>query len=81
MLITKNMVDKIIKFIHKSLYREKLLKFLEDLDFWDISNYDIKQMKGQKNTFRCRIWDVRIVFIKNWDNFEVVKIDNRWDIY
>lgn len=75
------MVDKIIKFIHKSLYREKLLKFLEDLDFWDISNYDIKQMKGQKNTFRCRIWDVRIVFIKNWDNFEVVKIDNRWDIY
>lgn len=75
------MVDKIIKFIHKSLYREKLLKFLEDLDFWDISNYDIKQMKGQKSTFRCRIWDVRIVFIKNWDNFEVVKIDNRWDIY
>ena len=81
MLITKNMVDKIIKFIHKSLYREKLLKFLEDLDFWDISNYDIKTIKWQKNTFRCRIWDVRIVFIKNWDNFEVVKIDNRWDIY
>ena len=75
------MVDKVIKFIHKSQYREKLLKFLEDLDFWDISNYDIKAMKGQKNTFRCRIWDVRIVFIKNWNKFEVIKIDNRWDIY
>lgn len=75
------MVDKVIKFIHKSLYREKLLQFLEDLTLWDISNYDIKPMRWQKNTFRCRIWNVRIVFIKNENKFEVVKIDNRWDIY
>jgi len=36
------MVDKIIKFIHKSLYRDRLLKFLEDLENGNINQYDIK---------------------------------------
>jgi len=75
------MVDKIIKFIHKSLYRERLLKFLEDLEKGNIDQYDIKPYQGTKNTFRCRIGNVRIIFEKTDSWYWVIKIDNRGDIY
>ena len=75
------MVDKIIKFIHKSLYRDRLLKFLEDLENGNINQYDIKPYQWAKNTFRCRIWNVRIIFEKTKTGYGVVKIDNRGDIY
>jgi len=57
---------------------EKTLKLIlnKKLDW-----LDIKPLKWSLNYFRCRIWQIRIIFyIKNWK----IKIKNlwfRWDIY
>lgn len=75
------MVEKHIKFIHKSVYREKLLKLLKDLLEDTLDEYDIKSMHWFPNQKRIRIGNVRIVFErKDWKN-KIVKIDNRGDIY
>ena len=77
----KNMVDKIIKFIHKSKYREKLLELLKDLESNNLSKYDIKVIKWKKWFKRIRVWDIRIIFVNQYWYNEIVRINNRWDIY
>jgi len=75
------MVEKHIKFIQKSLYREKLLKLLEDFLDDSLEEYDIRPMHWFPDQKRIRIGNVRIVFTKkNWKNL-IIKIDNRGDIY
>ena len=80
-MVEKNMVDKLIKFICKSGMPKKLLKFMEDLVFWDVLKLQCKTHEMIKNTFRCRIWNVRIVSTKIWNKLEILKIGNRRDIY
>lgn len=75
------MVDKILKFISKSLYKQRLLKLLYDLGKNNLGEYDIKTIIGYQNHFRVRIGNVRIIFEKQWKNNIVKKIDNRWDVY
>ncbi len=75
------MVDKIIKFIHKSKYREKLLELLKDLESNNLSKYDIKVIKWKKWFKRIRVWDIRIIFVNQYWYNEIVRINNRWDIY
>jgi len=75
------MVDKITKFIAKSLYSEKLLILLEDLKTNNLAGYDLKPLRRFKNTFRVRIWTVRIIFEKKNNQNILKKIDNRGDVY
>ncbi len=81
MNIKKCMVKKHVKFIAKSKYKNKLLKFLEDLESWNIQWYDIKILQWYEWYFRVRIGDVRIIFTYQNKLPFVVKIDNRGDIY
>ena len=42
---------------------------------------DIKKLKGYQNMYRLRVGSFRIVFEKNGENYHVIKIDNRGDVY
>ncbi len=75
------MVEKFMKFIEKSQYKEVLLKTIIDIKSNNLANYDLKPYKGIKKAFRIRKWDVRIVFRKEWDRVIIMKVDNRWDVY
>lgn len=75
------MVDKVLKFIQKSKYREKLLLLLKDLADNNLQKYDIKSLKGLQNTYRIRIGTIRVVFHRLWEKNSIIDIDNRGDMY
>jgi mRNA-degrading endonuclease RelE of RelBE toxin-antitoxin system len=42
---------------------------------------DIKPLINMKNHFRCRIWDIRIIYYFDLNNIKILYIWPRWDIY
>ncbi len=69
------------KFIDKSWKKDLFLDTLKKIKNWDFEHLNIKQLVWKKWYFRCRLWDVRIVFTKiNWE-IKIVSIWSRWDIY
>ncbi len=42
---------------------------------------DIKPLKAETNIYRCRAWNIRIVFGKRNNQIKIIKINNRWNIY
>jgi len=43
---------------------------------------DIKEMKWErKGHYRCRKWDIRIIYQTEWEDIIIKKIDSRWDVY
>ncbi len=50
--------------------KEKVLELLDVLESTSIpvDNYDIKKMKGLKNTYRIRIGDYRVVYQVDFSN-------------
>jgi len=42
---------------------------------------DVKKLKGIENGYRLRVGGVRVLFEKDGDKINVVKIDNRGDAY
>ncbi len=44
---------------------------------------DVIRMEGRNNppTYRLRVGDYRVVFRKEFDNYEILRIDNRGDVY
>lgn len=59
------MVQKFLKFIETSPYKERLLSILEDIYHDRLEEYDIKPLKGLKNHYRIRVGSVRIIFEKS----------------
>ena len=53
--------EKYIKKINKQKQIE-LLQILEQIFSLNRHKLDIKKIQWQKNIYRCRIWDLRIVF-------------------
>ena len=75
------MVKKFLKFVHKSRYRDVLLKALKDLQDDNLADYDVKVLKWIPNQKRIRIWSIRIIFIETEEWYKIVEINNRGDIY
>ena len=43
---------------------------------------DIKEMKWErKGHYRCRKWNIRIIYQIEWEDIIIKKIDSRWDVY
>ena len=47
----------------------------------DLPAGDVRKLKGIKNGYRLRIGDVRVLFEKEGNEINVIKIDNRGDVY
>lgn len=58
-------MDKIEKFLRKidPKLRSKLIKAIALIAANDLDRLDIKPLKGLKNGYRCRIGNIRIVFM------------------
>jgi mRNA-degrading endonuclease RelE of RelBE toxin-antitoxin system len=68
---------------------EKLLKKLSKVEFHtvmtvveqilknEVSDLDIKKLSGQKDIFRARIGNIRIIFLKNRNDIEILEIMRR----
>lgn len=71
------MVKEYLKRAYKSQYKNRILKFMADLDANNIKGYDIKPLAGRENFYRVRIGDVRIIFEKVDSYRKLHKMDNR----
>jgi len=72
-----------IKFLRKLNKDKQLIIFdiVEKILIWNLDELDIKPISWKRWYFRCRIWDLRVIyFIENNKKF-IKKIWNRWDIY
>ena len=48
---------------------------------WDLELLDIKKLEWTNDMFRCRVWDIRIVYYKKEDSIIIKNLDFRWRIY
>ena len=75
------MVAKWIKIVRKENNKEKIFQTIEKILWWNLEWLDIVSIIGKKWYFRCRIWNIRIIFfIKDWQYF-VDSVWYRWNIY
>jgi len=60
----------------------KIYDIVEKIINWNTTWLDIKSLSWKENYFRCRIWNIRIIYTKNisWE-VEIKKIWYRWDVY
>jgi mRNA interferase RelE/StbE len=42
---------------------------------------DVKKLRGIDNGYRLRVGNVRVLFVKEDNNINVFRIDNRGDVY
>ena len=74
-------MDKISKFLKKlpkdSRYR--LEQLISQILGGDLSELDVKKLKGEVNLFRVRKGDLRIIFLKTKDTVRIIDIDRRND--
>lgn len=77
------MVATWIKFLKKEPKEksQKIFDIVWDIINWNTRHLDIKPMNWQKNIYRCRVWDIRIVYENNNWNVLIRTIWYRWDIY
>jgi len=76
------MVDKIKKALDKfnNKKKEQIKKVLHDLKARNLSNYDIKKLKGRKDIFRIRKGKIRIIYrIDEGGGIYLLTIEKRSD--
>ncbi len=72
-----------MKFLLKLNLKQQILlkEIIDKILSWNIKTLDIKKISWKSNYFRCRIWQIRIIFYEeNWKYF-IFDIDFRWRIY
>jgi mRNA-degrading endonuclease RelE of RelBE toxin-antitoxin system len=76
------MVKKWQKVVHKTLNREKIEESIAKILQGDLNWLDIINLEGKKNYYRCRIWDFRIIFMKDeTQKNHIMGAGHRGDIY
>lgn len=77
------MVIDWIKFLRKidKNVSIKIYNTIELILEWNFDGLDIKPIIWRKWFYRCRVWDIRIIFINIRWNISIYKIWFRWDIY
>ena len=58
-----------------------LEKIVEDILLNNLSSYDVIRLSWYSDLFRLRKWKIRVIFRANSSIIEIIKIDNRWDVY
>ncbi len=74
-------MDKIKKFLKKldKKTREKILIVVFKVITRDFSDLDLKKLRGEKDVFRTRAGDFRIIFKISKSGVKIIKIDRRDD--
>jgi len=74
-------MNKIEKFLNKLVHEQRIivLELMEKVRAGDLSNLDIKKLKGKENVFRARKGRVRVIFAKIGDTYGIIDADNRDD--
>lgn len=74
-------MDKISKAIKKlsNKERKELKVILKKIKFKNLDGFDIKKLKGKDNIFRIRKGKLRIIFLKNENEFFILAIERRND--
>ena len=74
-------MDKITKFLKKlSKKEQKTLGYIVDqVSRGDISGLDVKKLKGEKNIFRVRQGNLRLIFLRIKDEVRVISVGRRND--
>lgn len=77
------MVKNWHKYLNKLNLKQKIIlkEIIYKLICLDFSNLDIVKIKWEKNIYRCRIWDTRIIYENINNKIIIKKIWPRWDIY
>lgn len=58
-----------------------LYAVIDAIMHWNFEWLDIKKLAWEKEVMRCRLWNLRIVFKKEWNSYAIIDIWTRWDIY
>jgi mRNA-degrading endonuclease RelE of RelBE toxin-antitoxin system len=77
------MVKPWIKYIDKLSNKDKIIfrDIIQKIVLKNFNWLDIKKMSWNKEKYRCKVWNKRIIFeINNWI-IEIIKIWPRWDVY
>lgn len=76
-------MDRMQKFLLK-LGEARALRVIEviwSIEQGDLSGLDIKALVGMKGFFRCRLGDIRIIFVKNsLGHNDVIDVDFRKNV-
>jgi mRNA-degrading endonuclease RelE of RelBE toxin-antitoxin system len=72
-----------IKFIKKldNKKQDIIFETIQKILSWDDNLLDIKPISWKKWYFRCREWDLRIIFLIENNKIFIKKVWNRWDVY
>ena len=67
-----NRAEKSLKSINKKDIRDKIVKDIDTLIYSCFpKNYDIKKLKGYKNTYRIRVGKYRIIYYVDFKNKKI----------
>lgn len=74
-------MDKIIKFLNKLSDKERnnLDQIISRVSAGDLSGLDVKKLKGERNIFRVRKGDLRVIFQKAHNSIVVIAVGRRSD--
>lgn len=61
--------------------RERLLLVIAKISIGDLEGLDVKVLQGSKGIYRCRVGKLRIIFRKGVQEFEILEIGFRGDVY
>ena len=59
--------------------RVKVIRAIELILVGDIARLDVKKLKGEKNIFRVRVGDLRIIFAHEKNLLRIISVDRRND--
>jgi len=74
-------MDRVNKLIRKLSEKErvKVIRAIELILVGDIARLDVKKLKGEKNIFRVRVRDLRIIFAYEKNLPRIISVDRRND--
>ena len=75
------MVEKWKKQLLKFDKKWEIKQIVKDILTGNLTDYKIKKLDWKENLFRIRKWKIRIIFKKVWNDYFIVKIQTRWDVY
>ena len=77
-------MDRLQKFLRKvdGKQKSRVVQVLDSIHRNELQGLDIKPLKGHPKQYRCRVGDIRIIFIKNsLSQNIVIDMDFRGNIY
>ena len=72
-----------IKFLRKldNKKQDIIFESIQKILSWEVVWLDIKPILWKKGYFRCREWNIRIIFLIENNGIFIKKVWNRWDVY